>query len=88
MEKKPIVAPVLKNGKDPKSTASYRPISLTIRMEKSTGRLINTRLNWLLEINNIIANEAAGFRIHRSTSEHMAKFSQFIKHAHDKRPFH
>ena len=46
-------------------------------------RIINTRLNWLLETNNIIANEHAGFRIHRSTSEHIAKFSQFIKHALD-----
>ena len=46
-------------------------------------RIINTRLNWLLETNNIIANEHAGFRIHRSPSEHIAKFSQFIKHALD-----
>jgi len=46
-------------------------------------RIINTRLNLLLETNNIIANEQAGFRIHRSTSEHIAKFSQFIKHAQD-----
>jgi len=52
-------------------------------MGKSTERIINARLNWLLETNNIIANEHAGFRIHRSTSEHTAKFSQFIKHALD-----
>jgi len=46
-------------------------------------RIINTRLNWLLETNNIIANEQAGFRIHRSTSEHIVKLSQFIKDALD-----
>ena len=46
-------------------------------------RIINTRLNWLLETNNVIANEQAGFRIHRSTSEHIAKLSQFIKDALD-----
>jgi len=81
--KKAIVMPVPKTGKDPTSTASYRPISLTSTMGKSMERIINTRLNWLLETNNVIANEQAGFRIHRSTSEHIAKLSQFIKDALD-----
>jgi len=54
--KKAIVVPILKTGKDFKSTASYRPISLTSTMGKSMERIINTRLNWLLETNNIIAN--------------------------------
>ena len=77
------VVPVLKTGKDPTSTASYRPISLTSTMGKSMERIINTRLNWLLETNNVIANEQAGFRIRRSTSEHIAELSQFIKDALD-----
>jgi len=77
--KKAIVVPVLKTGKDPKSTTSYRPISLTSTMGKSMERIINTRLNWLLETNNIIANEQAGFRIHGSTSEHIANFSQSLR---------
>ena len=81
--KKAVVVPILKTGKDPKNNASYRPISLTSTMGKSMERIITTRLNWLLETNNIITNEQAGFRIHRSTSEHIAKFSQFIKDALD-----
>jgi len=52
-------------------------------MGKSMERIINTRLNWLLETNIMIANVQAGFRIQRSTSEHTAKFSQFIKDALD-----
>jgi len=64
-----IVVPVLKAGKDPTSTARYRPNSLTRAMGKSMERIINIRLNWLLETNNVIANEQAGFRIHRSTRE-------------------
>jgi hypothetical protein len=79
--KKAIVLPILKTGKDPKSTTSYRPISLTSTMGKCMERIINSRLNWLLETNNILANEQAGFRIHRSTMEHIAKFSQYIKDA-------
>jgi len=50
-------------------------------MGKSMERIINTRINWLLETNNIVANEQAGFRIHRLTNEHVIKFSQFIKDA-------
>jgi len=66
--KKAIVMPVPKTGKDPTSTANYRPISLTSMMGKSMERIINTKLHWLLETNNVIGNEQAGFRIHRSTS--------------------
>jgi len=47
--KKATVVPMLKANKDPTSTASYRPISLTSTMGKTMERIINTRLNWLLE---------------------------------------
>jgi hypothetical protein len=83
LRKKEIIMPVPKTGKDLTSTASYRPISLTITLGKSMEQIINTRLNWLLKTNNVIANEHAGFRIHRSTSEHRAKLGQFIKDALD-----
>jgi hypothetical protein len=52
-------------------------------MGKSMERIIKTRLNWLLETNIIIANKHAGFRIHRSTSEYIANFSQLIEDALD-----
>jgi len=81
--KQAIVVPLLKTSKDRTSTASYRPISLTSTMGKYMERIINTRLNWLLKTNNVIPNEQAGFRIHRSTSEHIAQLSQFIKDALD-----
>ena len=48
LEKKAIVVTVLKSGKGPKSSASYRPFSLTSTMAKSMERIINNRLNWLL----------------------------------------
>ena len=81
--KKATVVPILKADKDPTSTASYRPISLTSTVGKTMERIIDTRLNWLLQTNNITANEEVGFRIHRSTSEHIVKLSQFIKDALD-----
>jgi potassium voltage-gated channel Eag-related subfamily H protein 8 len=81
--KKVIVVPILKADKDPTSTTSYRPISLTSTMGKTMERIINTRLNLVLETNNSIANEQAGFRTNRSTNEHIVKLSQFIKNALD-----
>jgi len=47
--KKAVVVPILKIGKDPKMTASYRPISLTSNMGKSMERIISIRINWLLK---------------------------------------
>jgi len=52
-----------------------------VSMGKTMERIINARLNWLLETNNIIANEQAGFRTHRSKCEHIVKLIQFIKDA-------
>jgi hypothetical protein len=80
---KAIRVPVLKMCKHPKSSARFRPISLTSTMGKCMERIINSRLNQLLETNNIIANEQAGFSSHRSTREHIAKLIQFIKDALD-----
>ena len=74
--KKAIVVPVVKSGKDPKSIDRYRPICLTSTMGKFMERIINNRLNWLLKTINI-SNKQAGFRIHRSTSEHVDKLSQY-----------
>jgi hypothetical protein len=52
-------------------------------MGKSMERKINTRRNWLFETSNMRANKQAGFSIYTSTSEHIAKFGQFIKDALD-----
>ena len=41
--------------------------------------MVNCRLNWYLETHNILAIEQAGFRANRSTNQHMAKLSQYIK---------
>ena len=54
--------PVHKPGKKRNEASSYRPISLTSCIGKTMERMINTRLSWYLESNNIITPEQAGFR--------------------------
>jgi potassium voltage-gated channel Eag-related subfamily H protein 8 len=49
-------------------------------------RIINNRLNWFLETNDVIAKELAGFRLlNRSTTEQVANHSQAFKDALDKK---
>ena len=71
--------PIHKQGKDRHRTDSYRPISLTSCVGKLIERLINTRLTWHLETNNIITPEQAGFRPHRSTEDQVTYISQKIE---------
>ena len=71
--------PVHKKGKDELKTSSYRPISLTSCVGKVMERMINTRLMWHLETNNLIAKEQAGFRQNRSTEDQAAYFAQKVE---------
>ena len=73
------MVPIHKKGKDRAKVDSYRPISLTSCVGKLMERLINTRLSWHLEKNNIIAPEQAGFRQHRSTEDQVAYIAQKIE---------
>ena len=65
-----IIIPILKNAKlDNHSPASYRPISLTSNLCKIMERMINNRLRWWLENNNILQPCQSGFRTNRSTKD-------------------
>ena len=76
-----IMIPVLKKGKDKKKAASYRPISLTSCVIKTLERMVNQRLLWYLETENILATEQAGFRQFRSTEDQATYLSQEIEDA-------
>ena len=78
-----IVIPVLKEDKDSCNIENYRPISLTSLVGKLMERMVLRRLNWYLEVNNVLVNEQAGFRLHRSTNQQVATLSQHIKDALD-----
>ena len=73
------MVPIHKKGKDQANTDSYRPISLTSCAGKLMERMINTRLVWHLEKNNIITPEQAGFRQHHSTEDQVTYIAQKIE---------
>ena len=43
--------------------------------------MINDRLTWFLESNNIITNFQSGFRHQRSTNDHLVRLETFIREA-------
>ena len=55
--KKAIMIPIPKHGKQRNRVDSYRPISLTICACKLMERIVNSRLNGILESNNFLNEE-------------------------------
>ena len=69
--KQSIIIPLLKPGKDPLEPNSYRPIALTSCLSKIMERMVNNRLVFYIESNNILPNIQCGFRKNRSTIDHL-----------------
>ena len=79
--KEASMIPVLKKGKNKSKAVSYRPISLTSCVCKTMERIINQRLQWYLEEEQIIVPEQAGFRRYRSTEDQTTHLAQVIEDA-------
>ena len=54
-----LIKPLLKEGKDPKQTISYRPISLISCLGKILERMIADRLIYILETKNLLNDKLA-----------------------------
>ena len=74
-----ILVPIHKIGKPKNQPSSYRPISLTSCICKLLERIINARLMWFLEKNNILNDGQAGFRSRRSTEDQVTHLAQQIE---------
>ena len=75
------VIPIPKPGKDHSDPNNYRPISLTSCVCKTLERMINDRLVWFLENNNILTDIQCGFRKQKSTIDHLVRLESFIRDA-------
>lgn len=79
--KEAIVLPILKQGKDPSSVNSYRPIALTSCLLKVFEKMINRRLVYYLEYNGILDPCQSGFRTARSTTDNLVLLESYIRNA-------
>ena len=75
------IIPFPKPGKDLSNPINYRPIALTSCTCKLMERMVNLRLVWNLEKNNIIHENQYGFRRCRSTTDVLVKIDSYIKRA-------
>ena len=78
---KAVIIPIPKLGKDKTEATNYRPIALTSCICKTMERMINDRLIWFLESNNLISGNQAGFRKNYSTNDHLVRLESFIRDA-------
>ncbi|GFO18263.1 RNA-directed DNA polymerase from mobile element jockey [Plakobranchus ocellatus] len=68
-----------KKGKEKTKAESKRSISLTSCLCKMMESIINTRLMWCLEKDNILMDEQAGFRQNRSAKDQVTYIVQKIE---------
>ena len=74
-----LIIPVKKPNKDATDASSYRPIALTSCLCKLMEKMINVRLVWYLEKNNLISPFQFGFRKNRSTLDPLLRLSNQIQ---------
>lgn len=61
-----IIVPILKPGRNPKDPINYRPISLISCVSKILEKMVNYRLRWILETNNLLSEHQNGCIRNRS----------------------
>ena len=76
-----LVIPIPKPGKDTSDPNNYRPIALTSCICKTLERIVNDRLVWFLESNNLIVDVQSGFRRQRGTNDHLVRLETFLREA-------
>ncbi|GFR73090.1 LINE-1 retrotransposable element ORF2 protein [Elysia marginata] len=77
--KEAMMIPIYKQGKDKKKPESYRPVSLLSCLGKTMERMVNSRMTWHLEENNILVEEQAGFQRGSYTEDQITLIAQDIE---------
>ena len=76
-----LVIPIPKPGKDASDPANYRPVALTSCLCMTLERMVNDRLVWFLEKNNLIVDVQSRFRRQCGTIDHLVHFETFVREA-------
>lgn len=76
-----IIIPIPKPDSDPLCISSYRPIALTSVLGKTLEKILNKRLIWFLESNDLLSTYQYGFRKGRSTLHAMADLQAQVNEA-------
>ena len=79
------IIPLLKNNKDPAEPNSYRHITLLSTLGKLMERLVERRLRWFLESQELIKEELNGFRPRRGTIDCLLLLEHNIRKAQAER---
>ena len=79
--KEALVIPIPKPNRDASDPNNYRPIALTSCLCKTMERMVNDRLVWLLESENLISKYQCGFRKNHSTLDHLVRFETTLREA-------
>ena len=74
-----IVVPIPKPDKDHSDPNNYRPISLTSCLCKTFEKLVNNRLVYYLESNNLLTDTQSGFRKQRCTTDHLVRLETWVR---------
>ena len=77
-----IIVSIPKSGKDTSNLPNYRPIALTSCLCKMMEQMINSRLAWYLETNDLLTNMQTGFQKRRGTINHLIRLEPFIRKQH------
>ena len=68
-----------KPGKNGLYPSIYHPIALTSFLGKTMERMVNKRLVWFIESNNLFTNSQCGFKSQRYTMDHVVRLETSIK---------
>jgi Reverse transcriptase (RNA-dependent DNA polymerase) len=75
------IIPLPKPDKDHSSSNNYRSLTLTSCLCKTLERMVNNRIIWYLESNNILTVLQSEFHRGRSTTDQLVRLESFVREA-------